>query len=190
ANGECLFAWRDAISSSTCPRILCTTVEFSIRGIRLGSQLDVLDATPLVLGADVEPFDLALAAADDGSYAIAAERNWTVGVRTLARDGTLSREVIREGRQPALARVANQWMLVREHAHRVIAMRFDANAAGSDLTLFRDAQARLQPDVAADGARALVTYERTTRDEPAGGVARVYVSTIEPPRGRVRAVAH
>lgn len=188
ANGECLFAWRDTTTFQTCPRLLCIGVSHVLKAIRLGMQLEVLDATPLVLETNDEMHDIAIDAANDGSYAIAWAHLGRVTARVLGADGSLSAEITREGDHPALARQGSGWLLVREVEHELIGMRFDALAAGSDLTLFRDAQARLQPDVASDVPRVLLTYERTTRDEPAGGVPRAYVEAIDAPRPRRRAV--
>lgn len=190
AGGECLVAWRNVVVRQTCPRIICYESEVFVQGVRLNGELQRIDASPLVLSGDEAVDDIVLAAAGDGSYAIAWEGNWTVTARTLARGGVLGARTTRLGRQPALARQDERWVVVRQQNEKLIAVRFSGQAAASDETLFDDTQSRFRPDAVADGSRVLLTYERTTRDEAAGGVPRVYVRSIEAPRLRMRAVAH
>jgi hypothetical protein len=190
--GECVLAWRNERATFNCMRFACLILDSEVVAQRFDSALRPLDAQPILLGKDASSERYVAAAAHDGTYAVSWQRTWRVYTRTIARDGTLSPVLDVEGTRPALARQGSGWLLARELRDELLIRRVqdDGGVLSPDLGFFRDTQGRRAPAVAASGADVLLAYERTTRDEAAGGVPRIYLTGVNPPDFKRRATRH
>lgn len=190
--GECVLAWRNERATFSCMRFTCLVLDSEVVARRFDSSLQPLDPQPILLGKDASSERHLAAAAHDGTYAVSWQRTGRVYTRTIARDGTLPPVLDVDGLRPALARQGNAWLLARELRDEVVILRIedDGGVLSPDSVLFRDTQSRRAPAVAASGADVLVAYERTTRDEAAGGVPRIYLTGVHPPDLKRRAARH
>lgn len=186
--GECILAWHDETSYATCPRFACIVVEQRVKAIRFDDALVVRDAEPLRITPEPTQRARISAAADDGRYALAWEERSDVRAVTVDRTGAVDSTTRVAGATPAVARQGHSWLLVREADGRLVA-RWLTSGFERVLTP-ADGQARRAPSLFSLGARVLMAYERTTRGEPAGGVPRAYVTTVDPPSPRRRAARH
>ena len=187
---ECLLAWHDMILSD-CQHFICK-IDERVKAVRILPSLAVVDSIPILISDNLSLGTGAVAAADDGTYAVAWEHLDSVHTWTIA-SGVSTPAVTREGRHPALVRQGDSWLLLHEPFDapdmQLGVTRFRTSASGSDFELVpRDAQARRHASAALLGDDVVVAYERTTRNEDAGGVPRVHLEIIEPPKPRTRAV--
>jgi|GEM_PF-4162675 len=188
---ECLVVWREFEMSQNCPWYACT-IDSRVEAIRIDASLQPIDAEPLVVSDNDSTINhITVAAAGDGSYAVAwsGNANRTIHVRTVDRFG-LGPLLLRSGHRPNLVRQGDWWLLVHDSAEQLAAARFRSGAAAFDVPLHHeDAQSRGNAALARIGADVAVVYERTTRNEPAGGVPRIYIDTIPAPKAKTRAIS-
>jgi hypothetical protein len=178
-DGECLIAWHEETSYATCPRFACIVVETRVRAVRFDDELAIRDAEPLTLTPEPTERARISVAADDGRYAVAWQERFDVRAVTLDASGAVELSTRMAGLTPAVARHGDAWLLVREVDDRLVA-RWLGRGVERILTP-ADGQARRAPSLFALGERVLAVYERTTRNEEAGGVPRAYVLEIAPP---------
>jgi hypothetical protein len=192
AGEECILAWRNLVVGP-CIHLICKTDD-RLFAARMETSLAMRDATPFELSAGTYGLgDVVAAAGGDGTYAVAWDYPGFVRARTISALGAIGDTVERAGYRPALVHQSGSWLLLRDAASvagpRIGVTRFRGGVAATDFELtVADAQARTNAAAAADGDSVVVAYERTTRDEPAGGVPRVYLETIRAPKPKERAV--
>lgn len=187
---ECLLAWRDTVVTS-CPG--ACIVDEHVKAVRILPSLVPRDTTALILTANMALGNGTLAAAADGTYAVAWEHHSfspQIVTFTVDSNGVPGPNFVRSGRRPALARQGDSWLLFRTTGSdepQLAVVRFHSGASTGVVDFVHGVQSRRHASAAIDGTRVLVAYERTTHDEEAGGVPRIYLDSIEP-RPRVRAV--
>lgn len=184
-DGQCVLVWRNQTARWTCPRFACLVVDERVVAMRFDSSLSPVDETPLVLSGPLSGVSEVTAAAGNGAYAVSWVNVVSTYIRTLSSEETL----IVPGRHPALAREDRGWLVVREVEGELVAMRLRDAGAPYEFPLIRDAQTRSAPALATDGGHTVAAYERTTRGEAAGGVPRIFVTTVGPAEPRRRAIS-
>jgi hypothetical protein len=184
--GECILAWHEATIRQTCPNFACIVVDERVKAIRFDDGLVIRDTLVLTPEPSTQRGRV-VAAAHDGTYAVAWREGLEVRAVTVDRTGAVETSIRVPGASPAIARHEESWLLVREVDEQLVA-RWLPLSFERVLTP-RDGQARRAPSLFSLGDRVLAVYERTTRNEPAGGVPRAYVTVIEPPAPRRRAAS-
>ncbi|MFP5246863.1 MAG: hypothetical protein ACLGH0_09230, partial [Thermoanaerobaculia bacterium] len=188
ANGECLLAWREQVITMTCPVFGCARAETRVYAKRVDAHSFAAESERFALsGDDLYIYDLVASAAGDGTYALVWTSFDKTPVVVLDRAGVV-RRFERAGSRPSLVRDGDRWLLVTDREGTIVATWFRATAPAGEKVLFADAQARRNAAVTIDGGRAVVAYERTTRNEAAGGVPRVYREFVGSPSKKRRGV--
>ncbi|HEX6084156.1 MAG TPA: hypothetical protein VF266_06505 [Thermoanaerobaculia bacterium] len=184
--GECILAWHEATTRQTCPNFACVVVDERVKAIRFDDNLVVRDTLVLTPEPSTQRGRV-VAAAHDGTYAVAWQEGLDVRAVTVDRTGNVDLSVRVPGSYPAIARQKDSWLLVREADERLVARWLPSHF--ERLLTPHDGQARRAPSLFSLGDRVLAVYERTTRNEAAGGVSRAYVTIIDPPVPRRRAAS-
>jgi hypothetical protein len=104
--------------------------------------------------------------------------NGSVSARTIERNQQLGAAVTVPGSRPAIEPAGEAWLLVRGIGTELIAAHLRATELHGATKLARDDQRRGAPALARRGGETVIAYERSTLGEPAGGVVRVYVSSV------------
>ncbi|HYC90692.1 MAG TPA: hypothetical protein VEO54_15860 [Thermoanaerobaculia bacterium] len=187
--GECILAWHEATIRRTCPLFSCTVIDEQVKAIRFDDDLVIRDTLVLTPEATTqrERRGRVVAAAHDGEYAVAWEERLDIRAVTVDRTGAVESSTRVAGTSPAVARQKDSWLLVREVGDQLVARWLPGNYERA-LTP-NDGQARRAPSLFSLGDRVLMVYERTTRNEAAGGVPRAYVTTVDLPPPRRRAAS-
>jgi hypothetical protein len=184
--GECLLAWHEATIRRTCPLFSCIVVDERVKAIRFDDDLVIRDTLVLTPEPSTQRGRV-VAAAHDGTYAVAWQEGLDVRAVTVDRTGAVESSTRVPGANPAVARQKESWLLVREVGEQLVG-RWLPGSFERVLTP-NDGQARRAPSLFSLGDRVLAVYERTTRNEAAGGVPRAYVTAIDPPPPRRRAAS-
>jgi len=187
AHGECLVAWRDDILTYSCPRLACSTLDSKLLAVRLGARGERHDSQPLLVAALGNDSPISLSAAGDErfGYAVAWDqlgRERRISVSAVDLSGA-SRPLATgiAGEAPSLVWDGTSWVVAHSlqlssGEHDTLAERIPASGGtpGTFLISATSQDEHAPVALAADGT-VVFAYERTTRNEPAAGVNRVYL---------------
>ena len=184
--GECILAWHEATMRQTCPLFACLVIDERVKAIRFDDDLVIRDTLVLTPEPSIHRGRV-VAAANDGRYAVAWQEGIDVRAVTVDRTGAVDFSTRVPGANPAVAPQNQSWLLVREVDDQLVGRWLPGNY--ERLLTPNDGQARRAPSLFSLGERVLLVYERTTRNEAAGGVPRAYVTAVDPPPPKRRAAS-